>query len=95
MSNDNVFKMKFTKVYPLFIQKVERKGRTKAEVDEVICWLTGYDEQGLQSQLTADVDFEGFLLNFRPAGCTLASAKPDLRRRNTRCFYALCGTKTQ
>jgi len=60
MSNDKAFKMKFTKVYPLLIQKVERKGLTKAEVDEVICWLTGYDELGLQAQLTADVDFEQF-----------------------------------
>jgi len=60
MSNDKVFKMKLSKVYPLLIQKVERKGRSQAEVDEVICWLTGYDENGLQSQLTGDVDFEQF-----------------------------------
>ena len=60
MSNDRVYKMKFSKVYPLLVQKVERKGRSKAEVDEVICWLTGYEEQGLQSQLAADVDYEQF-----------------------------------
>jgi len=60
MSNEKVYKMKFSKVYPLLVQKVERKGRNKAEIDEVICWLTGYDEQGLQFQLTADVDFEQF-----------------------------------
>ena len=60
MSNERIFKMKFAAVYPLYIQKVERKGRTKAEVDEIICWLTGYDEQGLQTQIDAEVDFEQF-----------------------------------
>ena len=60
MSNDRVYKMKFSKVYPLLVQKVERKGRSKAEVDEIICWLTGYDGQDLQSQLDADVDYEQF-----------------------------------
>ena len=60
MSNERVYKMKFSQVYPLLVQKVERKGRTKAEIDEVICWLTGYDEEGLQSQLAADVDLEQF-----------------------------------
>jgi len=63
MSSDRVYKMKFSKVYPLLVQKVERKGRCKAEVDEVICWLTGYDEHGLQSQLAAEVDFEQFFVN--------------------------------
>ena len=51
MSNERVFKMAFSKVYPLLVQKAERKGCTKAEVDEIICWLTGYDEQGLQEQI--------------------------------------------
>jgi len=60
MSNERVYKMKFSKVYPLLVQKAERKGRTKAEVDEVIYWLTGYDEQGLRSQLDMDVDYEQF-----------------------------------
>ena len=60
MNNDRVFKMNFSKVYTLLVQKAERKGRTKAEVDEVISWLTGYDEQDLQSQLAADVDLEQF-----------------------------------
>ncbi|HWQ72869.1 MAG TPA: DUF2200 family protein [Desulfitobacteriaceae bacterium] len=51
MNNERVYKMKISGVYPLYIQKVERKGRTKAEIDTVIQWLTGYDEQGLQSQI--------------------------------------------
>ncbi len=60
MKNERVYKMKFSKVYPLYIQKVERKGRTKEEVDTVIKWLTGYDEQGLQSQIDKEVDIETF-----------------------------------
>ena len=52
--------MSFAKVYPLLVQKAERKGRTKAEVDEVICWLTGYDADGLQSQIDKGVDFTTF-----------------------------------
>jgi len=60
MNNERVYKMKFSGVYPLYIQKAERKGRTKAEVDTVIQWLTGYDEHGLQSQIEKDVDFETF-----------------------------------
>ena len=50
-SNERVARMKFAGVYPLLVQKAERKQRTKAEVDEVIRWLTGYDQAGLQKQL--------------------------------------------
>lgn len=46
-----IYKMTFAKVYPLYITKVERKGRTQDEVDEVICWLTGYTKKGLESQI--------------------------------------------
>ena len=55
-----VFKMSFASVYPLYIQKVEKKGRTKAEVDEVIFWLTGYNKQTLQKQIDKKSDFETF-----------------------------------
>lgn len=55
-----VFKMPFARVYPLYVQKVERKGRTKDEVDRVIGWLTGYDADALTRQLAANVDFEQF-----------------------------------
>jgi hypothetical protein len=60
MSNERVFKMTFASVYPLYIQKAERKGRTKADVDTVICWLTGYDEAGLVAQIEKAVSFETF-----------------------------------
>jgi hypothetical protein len=52
--------MKVSDVYPLLVRKAERKGRTKAEVDAVTRWLTGYDEQGLQSQIDKEVSYEQF-----------------------------------
>jgi len=55
-----IFAMAFSSVYPLYIKKVERKGRTRAEVDMVTCWLTGYDEQSLQAQIEKGADFEAF-----------------------------------
>jgi len=60
MTNERVFKMEFSKVYPLLVKKAERKGRTKAEVDEVIRWLTGYDDRGLKAQIERNVDYETF-----------------------------------
>lgn len=60
MAGHPVFSMSFAKVYPLLVQKAERKGRTKAEVDEVICWLTGYDADGLQAQIVKGVDLSTF-----------------------------------
>ena len=55
-----VYAMKFSKIYPLLVQKAERKGRTKQEVDEIICWLTGYDRAGIERQLDRDVDYQTF-----------------------------------
>jgi hypothetical protein len=54
------FKIAFSTVYPLYIQKAENKGRSKAEVDEIIYWLTGYDEHSLQEQIKKEVDLETF-----------------------------------
>ena len=52
--------MSFARVYPLYIAKAEKKGRTKAEVDAVICWLTGYSQKELEAQLKKETDFETF-----------------------------------
>ena len=60
MSGHRIFTTSFASVYPLYVQKAERKGRTKAEVDEVIRWLTGYDQAGLERQIAAKEDFETF-----------------------------------
>lgn len=57
------YTMTFSSVYPLYIAKAEKKGRTKAEVDEAIFWLTGYDEKGLQQQIADEVNFEDFFAN--------------------------------
>ena len=60
MPKHRIFGTKFASVYPLYVQKVERKNRTKAEVDQVICWLTGYSKAQLQKQIEKESDFETF-----------------------------------
>ncbi len=60
MPKHNIFKTPFADIYPLYIQKAERKGRNKAEVDEIIYWLTGYDADGLKAQIDSKADFETF-----------------------------------
>ncbi len=69
MKNDTtkhrIFTVSFASVYPLYIAKAERKGRTKAEVDQIIRWLTGYTQQALESQLKKEVDFETFYAEAR------------------------------
>lgn len=60
MREDKVFKMKFASVYPLYVRKAEAKGRSKAEVDRVICWLTGYSPEGLREQVESESDLEAF-----------------------------------
>ena len=59
-SNDRVFGYTFASVYPLYIQKAERKNRTKKEVDQVICWLTGYNQASLQQQIKKGNDLKTF-----------------------------------
>ena len=60
MEKVRIFATPFSSIYPLYIQKAEKKGRTKAEVDTVIFWLTGYTAQALQEQVDRNVDFETF-----------------------------------
>ena len=60
MERPRIFTMPFSRIYALYIQKAERKGRTKNEVDEIIFWLTGYDEQSLQQQIIKETDVETF-----------------------------------
>ena len=56
-----IYTMSFARVYPEYVAKAERKGRTKAEVDEIICWLTGYSQKELDAQLEKQTDIETFL----------------------------------
>lgn len=60
MQRQKIFQMKFADLYPLYVQKAERKNRTKSEVDQIICWLTGYDQAGLENQLARGNDLETF-----------------------------------
>lgn len=60
MNNDRLYKMSFARVYPLYLAKVERKGHTKVEVDEIILWLTGYSQKQLEEQLKKQTVLEVF-----------------------------------
>jgi len=84
MNNTKIFKMPFAKVYPLYIQKVERKGRTKAEVDTIIYWLTGYDQESLQQQIENKVDFETFF-----------GEAPQINPNVTKITGMICGYRVE
>src|SRR5699024_12135734 len=60
MTKHKIYTMSFASVYPHYVKKVEKKGRTKTEVDDIICWLTGYSQEELDAQLTNQTDFETF-----------------------------------
>lgn len=82
--NHRIYSMSFASVYPLYIAKVEKKGRTKAEVDEVIRWLTGYTAKGIETQVKKRTTFEEFF----------ASA-PKLNPARSLITGAICGVKVQ
>ena len=84
MNNDRVFQMDFGKVYGLLLDKAVRKGRTKAEVDEVICWLTGYSPAQLEAFRSADLRYGDF---FRGA--------PRLNPNRTLIKGAVCGVRVE
>lgn len=65
MDNSRVFKMKFASVYPLYVNKAQRKGKTQAEVDEIICWLTGFSVEELHHEIALETDFEHFFQKAR------------------------------
>jgi len=70
MSGHRIFKSKFSSLYPMYVGNAERKGRTQAEVDQAICWLTGYTPDGLRRQIAQEVDVEAFFAQapaFNPA----------------------------
>ncbi len=84
MNNTRVFKMSFASVYPLYIQKAEKKGRTKTEVDEIIFWLTGYNEQTLQQQIDKTSDFETFF-----------AQAPQLNPNVSKITGVICGYRVE
>ena len=79
-----VFAMKFSSVYPLYVQKAGKKGRTKDEVDDVICWLTGYDRAGLDRQIERGVDFTTFI-----------AEAPALTPRADQITGVVCGVRVE
>ena len=81
---ERVYKMAFATVYPLYIQKAARKGRSKEEVDEVIRWLTGYDQAGLEKQIVQHVNFEEFF-----------SQSPRLNPSRSLITGVVCGVRVE
>lgn len=61
MTTDRIYRISFASIYPLYIAKAEKKGRTKDEVDEILRWLTGYSQKGLEDQLKKQASLETFL----------------------------------
>ena len=84
MDNHRVFKMSFASVYPHYVQKAEKKGREKKEVDEVICWLTGYSPQALAKQIEQRKDFETFF-----------SEAPSLNPHASKITGVICGVRIE
>lgn len=84
MKEEKVFEMSVGRVYPLLVAKAERKGRTRAEVDEATCWLTGYTQEGLEAQLVAGVPYRTF---FEEA--------PSLNPAWERVTGSLCGVRIE
>lgn len=84
MDNHRVFKMSFAGVYPHYVRKAEKKGRTQAEVDEVICWLTGYSPKALAMQIKQGKDFETFF-----------SEAPALHPNAGKITGVICGVRIQ
>jgi hypothetical protein len=79
-----VFKMSFASVYPHYVQKAEKKGRKQTEVDEVICWLTGYSPKALAKQIEQKTDFETF---FRDA--------PAFHPNASKITGVICGVRIE
>jgi hypothetical protein len=84
MEKHRVFKMSFASVYPLYVQKAEKKGRKKQEVDEVICWLTGYSLHMLAEQIKGRKDFEAFF-----------SEAPALHPNASKITGVICGVRIE
>lgn len=83
-NKERVFKMSFASVYPHYIAKAEKKGRTKAEVDQIIYWLTGYDEESFQHQLESNANLEDFF-----------EAAPQINPKASMIKGMICGYRVE
>lgn len=79
-----IYTTPFAQVYPYYVAKAEKKGRTKAEVDTIICWLTGYDQQQFEAQLERQTDFESFF-----------NQAPRLNPARTLITGVICGVRIE
>jgi len=84
MNKQKIYTMSFARVYPLLVNKSERKGRTKAEVDEIIVWLTGYSLEELEAQLEKETDYETFI-----------AQAPKLNPSRTLIKGVVCGVRVE
>ncbi|MCH2490663.1 MAG: DUF2200 domain-containing protein [Flavobacteriales bacterium] len=84
MAKHRIFTTSFASVYPYYVQKAEKKEKTKAEVDTIIFWLTGYDQQSFQKQLDTKVDFETFF-----------AEAPQLNPNVTKITGVICGHRVE
>lgn len=84
MAKHRIYTTSFASVYPLYVAKAEKKGRTKAEVDQVISWLTGYDQNELQTQLEKQTDFETFF-----------AEAPEINPARTSIKGVVCGVRVE
>jgi hypothetical protein len=84
MKEQKIFTMPFAVVYPLYIQKAKKKGRTKEEVDAIISWLTGYDQQELHKQIDKNIDFETFF-----------SQAPLINQNASKITGLICGYRVE
>ncbi len=84
MKNDRIYKLLFSSVYPLYLQKVERKGRSKEELDQIIFWLTGYNEEQLKEQIEKKADFETFFAEV-----------PKLNENVSKITGVICGYRVE
>ncbi len=81
---NRIYKMLFSSVYPLYIKKAEKKGRTKEEVDSIIFWLTGYTKQTLRQQIDKKSDFETFF-----------AEAPELNSNVSKIAGVICGYRVE
>ena len=84
MPKHNIFATPFSSVYPLYVQKAERKNRSKEEVDQIICWLTGYNQAELQGQIEQEHDFETFF-----------AQAPAIHPNSTLIKGVVCGVRVE
>lgn len=84
MNHEKVYQMRFASIYPLLVSKAQKKGRTQSEVDEIIRWLTGYDQAALEALVESDMDYAAFFQN-----------APALNPSRTLIRGAVCGVRVE